>query len=150
MAALLSGSLVVYATSVIENPNSFYDYATFTRSEMETVWLARYGVIPSMMLLAVGVVAVSAGARGRAARVLDDRPMRGRMLRTLVLGGLVVLLLTQFVPQTTRRSAGPAWLPEVTAQGELCEKLPDSRIDALAETIGWKVRIDCGVLEAYG
>lgn len=56
----------------------------------------------------------------------------------------------QFVPQWTRRSSGPAWSPQVGARAEACEREPDATQHTFDETIGWKVTIDCAVLENVG
>jgi hypothetical protein len=50
--ALVSGSLLFYSLDIVENPNSYYDYATESHAQLLAVWLTRYGVVQSMMLLA--------------------------------------------------------------------------------------------------
>ena len=150
VSGLIVGSVVVYSASVMENPQRFYDYALYTHAQLETVWLARYGVVPSMMLSALFVVAFSTRGRTGAARLPNSSRVTRRIApRAAVLGAVMALLLIQFVPQATRRSDGPAWLPQVDASAKACATQPDSRRDQLRETIGWKVTIDCGVLEQY-
>ena len=147
--ALIVGSVIVYSVSVIENPNGFYDYADMSAAQLGSLWLARYGVVPSMMLcslvlLAVGVIVAR---RRSAVRLPATRHSSRGAIVTPVVVGLVVLLLVQFFPQSTRRSSGPEWQPQVAALSSRCESLPDGRSVHLRETIDWSVTVPCGLLE---
>lgn len=156
ISALAAAAMVVYAASVLDNPNAFYDYASFTRAELQSVWLARYGVVPSMMLIALVVVALSTGlstgVRPRPAKPLSSGPAVRFPpgWRVATLAAVALLLLVQFVPQSTRRSGGPAWQPQIDSVADTCQGSRDSLVEQLNETIGWKVSIRCGVLEQYG
>jgi hypothetical protein len=148
---LLAGSLAVYSASVVSNPNTFYDYARFDRDELAQVWLARYGVVPSMMLAAIVVLAtalaVARRSSGGARRTLGERR---RIAGTVALAVVAALLLAQFIPQFTRRSAGPEWSPQVTAAARSCERLPDDYVFHLRETITWHVWLSCRILDTPG
>jgi hypothetical protein len=154
--ALAAGSVLVYSASVIDNPNSFYDYASFSRAQLETLWLTRYGVVPSMMLIAVLVLGVATAWRPTSARrepreVRIHRPaVVRRVARVGAAGVIAVLLLAQFTPQGTRRSSGPAWQPQILSTAQSCETRPDSAAVNFKETIGWTVTLDCGAIEKYG
>lgn len=157
---LVAGSIAFYTIAVVTNPNSFYDYARFDRDELARVWLARYGVVPSMMLAAVVVLAISlAVARGvtEAARVSVGKRATSTARRWLgerrglaggiALGVVAALLLVQFIPQDTRRSSGPQWSAQVTAAARACERLPASYVFHLSETIDWHVWLTCRTLD---
>ena len=145
---LFVGAIVVYFFSVIENPHTFYDYAHLSPPALAQLWLVRYGVVPSMMLCALAVVAmaivVSRTQRDRSATSI-------RMLTAYAaLALLVVALLVQFVPQDTRRSSGPAWQPQIVTLRGVCSSLPASSTVQIDETIGWHVTVPCALLERPG
>ncbi|WP_426515179.1 hypothetical protein ACPPVQ_11210 [Diaminobutyricibacter sp. McL0618] len=150
-AGLVVGSIAFYTLDVVSNPNSFYDYARFDRDELAQVWLVRYGVVPSMMLAAVVVLAISVAVSRR--RAGDRDPLLGN--HSVLAGGaalavVAALLLVQFVPHDTRRSAGPQWSPQVTTAAQACERLPATYVFHLSETIGWHVWLTCRVLDPPG
>ncbi|MEO7015401.1 MAG: hypothetical protein ABI130_07755 [Leifsonia sp.] len=142
-ASLVIGSVALYALDVETNPNSFYDYATMSHAQLLTVWLTRYGVVPSMMLAATVPLAVSAVISRR--RDLGAVPEGGveRSLAFAACAVLAVLLLGQVGPQATRRSSGPEWSPQVSAAAVSCvDESPASAV-VLRETIGWHVTLSC-------
>jgi hypothetical protein len=164
-AGCAAGSLTVYGVSIALNPAPFYDYASMSPSQLATVWLARYGVVPSMMLLAIPLVAVSTvtGRAGVGSALPRRIPPRIRARRTprirtrpgprttvgatsarlAVVGVVLVLVLAQFVPQYTRRSAGPAWQPQLASAEKYCEGKPGRAFATLKETISWHVDVAC-------
>jgi hypothetical protein len=144
--ALIAGSVVIYSASVVENPNVFYDYARLSATQLHSVWLARYGVVPSMMLCALVPLAAGITIARRTSTVRSAAIRRGAIVAPAVLG-LVVLLLVQFIPQGTRRSYGPEWQPQVSAARGECANLPDAQTVRLRETINWSVTVPCGLLE---
>ncbi len=150
IVTLLAGSMILYTLAVEVSPGSFYDYARMSASQLASPWLARYGVVPSMMLLALIPIALS--TRSPAAP-LPGPPVRRRMPRTalppLILALTIVLLLTQFVPVSTRRSGGPLWLPQVGAQREKCEADSPNTLVPLDGAPGsaWIVYVPCRLME---
>ncbi|WP_223695053.1 hypothetical protein [Leifsonia poae] len=171
VVALVAGSLVCVFVDLTTNPNSFYDYASMTQDELRTVWLMRYGVVPSMMLAATVPIAASLAwerraqakrapaKRAQAKRAPVKRVPGSRAPRRLGSGAslpgalavsscllLAVLLLAQVGPQPTRRSGGPAWQPQVTAARSECIREPELDSVVLRETLGWHVVVDCSRL----
>ena len=147
--ALAAGSAVIYSVSVIENPSSFYNYAGMSAAALRSLWLARYGVIPSMMLcalllLAAGILIVRHPAVAGSKMKRHSYPS---LFVRLAVAGLVLLLLVQFVPQNTRRSSGPEWQPQIAALRTECERAADSHTVAIDETIHWHVDVHCGLIE---
>jgi hypothetical protein len=149
IAMLLVGSMALYAIAVEVSPGAFYDYARMSSSQLGNPWLARYGVVPSMMLLALVPVALSTRSRAAAQRRFppDRRSLRAAVpWVALALTG--VLMLAQFVPSGTRRSGGPLWEPQVTAQREKCEARSPSTREPLAgaPASAWIVYVPCRIL----
>ncbi|MDQ1583833.1 MAG: hypothetical protein QOF36_1887, partial [Microbacteriaceae bacterium] len=126
VVTLLLASVVLYATAVEISPGTFYDYARETAQQIADPWLARYGVVPSMMLLALIPIAVTTRRPGAAIAGLR-MPLQPTVAQTLrrvtrlavpwAASLLVVtLMLAQFAPASTRRSGGPLYEPQVAAQ----------------------------------
>ena len=138
---LFGAALVVYGGAVFDNPDRFYDYATMSAGELSSVWLARYGVVPSMMLCALIPLAATVILSRTQARIVPAK--LPRTVSYVVVSLLLLTLLLQFGPQFTRRSGGPAWSPQIAAAQLRCEHLPDSAIISVKETIGWRVNISC-------
>lgn len=147
-------AVVVYVVSVYENPHSYYDYANLSAAGLRTLWLARYGVGPSMMLGAVLALAAAVAAEHRRQRLRGNSAgsrslgacRRAPLAAWTAAGLLVLLLLVQFYPQGTRRSNGPAWQPQLAALRAKCERMPDEQTVNIRETIGWHVSVSCGRL----
>ncbi|GAB3390555.1 hypothetical protein GCM10027568_14780 [Humibacter soli] len=155
-AAVLSP--VIYALSVIIDPGTYYDYASMSSAQLAHVWLARYGVVPGMLLM--GIVIVSAAALGvERRRSADDRAsvvatarasasLPARAVAALAVLGVVASLVAFYVPSSTRRSDGPAWSPQVAAGTQTCELNPQLPAVDLHETLGWLVPVQCDRLAA--
>lgn len=147
---LLVGSMLLYAVAVEVSPGSFYDYARMSSSQLANPWLARYGVVPSLMLL--GLIPLAVSTRSRAAprpRLLDRRPGLRTALPSLILALTIVLTLAQFVPSSTRRSGGPLWQPQVSMQQEKCEGDSPNALVPLdgAPASAWIVQVPCRLLD---
>ena len=113
--------MVFFTVDITTNPDSFYDYASFTPSQLLGVWLTRYGVVPSMMLIALVPIAASIAVERRrpalatnpadlghpGARARSGHHAAARMTAVASCAVIAVLLLAQVGPQMTRRSGGP-------------------------------------------
>ena len=159
-------SVLVYAASVLVNPGTYYAYATLNRTQLLTVWLTRYGVVPGMLLLAMAVVSASiltesapesspesspepsprssAGSPG-APRVA--RQERRRLVGGVAVVGIVAILVAGYHPSWTRRSDGPTWSTQLPAATEACRSDPSLRLVELRETIDWMVPVQCSRLD---
>lgn len=140
VVAALSGSVLIYVASVVLNPNTFYDYAQLTPAQLSTVWLTRYGVVPSMLLALVPAVAATIAFRHRR-----GRPWLKWSVVALAAAS-AVLIAAQLGPQWTRRTDGPAWQPQLAAASAVCSRDDELRFVNLRETIGWKVTVPCADL----
>jgi hypothetical protein len=160
IGTLLLGSVVLYVTAIEISPGTFYDYASMTTQQLANPWLARYGVVPSMMLLALIPIAVTTRRPRRAVAALRApiQPAVARSLRRVTRLALpwaasvviVALMLAQFGPASTRRSGGPLFAPQVAAQMRACLTKPTSDVLPLAgaPASAWKVYVPCSLLES--
>jgi hypothetical protein len=160
IVTLLLGSAVLYVIAVEISPGTFYDYARMTTQQLAVPWLARYGVVPSMMLLALVPIAVTTRRPRSAAASLRTPvpPAASRALRRATRLALpwaasvliIALMLAQFGPASTRRSGGPLYQPQVAAQARACLTKPASDTVPLAgaPASDWKVYVPCSLLDS--
>lgn len=136
VGAALGLAVLSFVAGVHTNPEDYYNYAMQSPAQLRTVWLARYGVLPSMLI--VGALCAAAGARARR------RPGRAGLRRGVTTTTAVLVLasfVVYFVPDDTRRSEGPAWQPQMAQARETCERGHGTAV--LDQTLGWKVLIPC-------
>lgn len=97
----------VFTLSVELTPEGSYAYAHLSQAELSDPWLVRYGVVPSMLLLAL--VPLAAAAYGRR---------HGTVPRRIVIAAaavvLAVPLLAHAAPTPDQlRAHGPAFAPQI-------------------------------------
>lgn len=141
VALLLAGAVIVYCGSVYANPEDYYDYAGHTARQLRSIWLPRYGVLPSMLVAAAVVVAADGTVRARR-----DRSGAGRtsaLLARIAVAALASSLVLHVVPWDTRRSQGPAWSPQVEDARRLCAQAPPRDDVTLKQTLAWEVTVPC-------
>jgi hypothetical protein len=108
----------------------------------------RYGVVPSMLMLASLVL---------AAQVLKNRPVSARrrpLGRTLGLIGVAALLVTMivhFIPSETTRSHGPSWQSAISTAQTTCRSAPGAAVQPITtaphtRTALWRFDIACSRL----
>ncbi|WP_369964073.1 hypothetical protein [Leifsonia sp. EB34] len=144
VAAALAGSVLLYAVSVETNPNPLYDYAARTPGQLDSVWLTRYGVVPSMLLALVPAVGAAIVWRRRGLR--HGRAQWPAWSVLAAAGLCAALILAQAGPQPTRRSHGPAWQPQLASASAQCRRDDELTFVNVRETIGWKVTVPCRYL----
>jgi hypothetical protein len=158
-ATLVFGSVALYVVAVEISPGIFYDYAAMSKVQLAVPWLARYGVVPSMFLLALIPLAVVVSRRGnavdtrRASPVLLHAARTGSILERFTRDGfrfavlliLLAVMVASFTPASTRRSNGPQWQPQVARQEARCVGLSPSAQVSLtgAPSAGWKLSVTC-------
>ncbi|WP_353113752.1 hypothetical protein [Microbacterium sp.] len=143
VSAALLLAVLTYVAGVYTTPLDLYDYASHSPAQLRAVWLARYGVLPSMLV--ISALCVAAGDRTRT-RPEREGMRRSEAVRKGVAFGVVTLLLLSFAcffsPSDTRRSHGPAWQPQVVQAREECAE--GAAAVTLAQTLGWSVEVPCG------
>lgn len=144
--SLIAGSLILYPLAVEISPGTFYGYASMTHTQLSDPWLARYGVVPSMFLLALIPLAIVVFLQQRG-RPLPPRP--GSQARAAIPWiatiALILVLTTHLVPETTRRSNGPVWATQVMEKAATCSA--GSTVTLVgAPGPNWKVDLNCSDL----
>lgn len=131
---LLGYSAIVWGAGVIVTPAPWLDYARQSPAALSGVWLSRYGVVPAMLLLALLPLAATALRRRRL-------PWRTAAAWTLLVA-LAAAMALHAPADISRRSAGPAWQPQVHAARLACQQ-PGATAAVFTETLGWKVAVPC-------
>ncbi len=164
IVTLLLGGALLYPIAVEVSPGPFYDYASLPLIDRAAPWLARYGVVPSMFLLALVPVAVGASRRPKRrfaprepepdgaalSTSRSTRPRRRVVVSGIVLFALLGMMLVQFTPGSTRRDGGPLWQPQVAAARVACASEPPTHLVALAgaPASAWTVSLPCSRFDA--
>jgi hypothetical protein len=154
VGVLAASSLAVFVIAIHTSPGSYYDYAVASPSSLANPWITRYGVVPSMDLLATIVLAftVHPQLRPRPQPQRSVFPARWRMAPRAVIGGvLIVVVLIQFVPSSTRRGAGPEFAPQVAAATHYCRTRPAATPITFSSPPGrgsWKIHASCALFDS--
>lgn len=142
-------SAILWTLGFVANASIDFDWAHWAVGRIPSIGSSRYGVVPSMLVLAVVVIAVdrllssSSAVRGGAAVV---RIVAGCALIALI-GSAV--LSSQDAAGLTRRSQGPSWSQGVTTAAATCTTDAGSRRIATApDRPMWAVRVPCSLLRA--
>jgi hypothetical protein len=159
VSALVLLSIVAWGVGLGANPRPEYDFGALTGAELWVVPLVRYGIVPSMLLLAVFPILASIvvergrrmqGARMPRARMPGSRMPGSRRLAVPVASGILVvfcvLLVAHFTPVSTVRTYQPSWNAEVAAAEQRCDTLPRGAVVSVEETLGWHVHLPCGLI----
>jgi hypothetical protein len=145
---LLVSSLVLWCVAVELDPGARYDYVA--SANWQHIWLSRYGVVPSLMLLALVPLALT--VLRRRYEVGEAVGSRWRLIRGIPLAiglGTILVVLTSWMPTTTVRSVGPQWQSEVAAAQEACETAPPQTVMPLsgAPSPNWALELTCRQLQ---
>ena len=142
-------SMVVYSGSVWETPKLRYEYFTLSTSSLRALAPLRYGVLPSMLLLALIPLALIVFRES----VLEPRRRRALSARLIVATlalGFVASVTLHLAPQYSVRDSGPQWQPEAAAAARACTGLPGDHTIPLSETLNWVVHVPCARLDPGG
>jgi heme/copper-type cytochrome/quinol oxidase subunit 2 len=145
---LLVSSLVLWTLAVEMDPGARYNYAS--SANWQSIWLSRYGVVPSLMLLAFVPLALTVLRRRYETGVANGSRWRGNERVPWVIGlACILLMATSWMPTTTVRSVGPEWQPEVAAAQEACETAPPQTVMQLsgAPSPNWALELTCRQLQ---
>jgi hypothetical protein len=132
--ALVAGSAVCFGVSFSLNVASLWDYSAYSSTDWLTFFFFRYSVLPSILLSGVGFIAVS---------ILHTRGMR--ILPWLVLAAALAVSVTQFVPETTVKSAWTPWFVELEAGRQACAQADPPLTYAIPVAPGrqWAAILSC-------
>lgn len=128
-------SMVLYTAAVEATPAAFSDYSAYSPKQWEAPWIDRYGVVPSLLLLAVIPLALS---------------LTRRVTRMIGAVALIAVLLAQFTPTQTRRDGGPLLSTQVASASQLCTSEPPATLTKLRGAPGgtWLVWVSCARIRA--
>ncbi|MCC2316927.1 hypothetical protein [Cellulomonas chengniuliangii] len=140
VATFSVASVVLWSAALVLNRPEM-DWSRPDPASTRELIVARYAVVPSMMLLAILILAVAVLPRRRAAYAGAS----------VVLAPILVAAVTAFAPAQTARSSGPAWTPEVDTAREVCGGAPaPDAVELPVAPPGWTSRVPCDVLEDDG
>ncbi|GAA2227076.1 hypothetical protein N1031_03305 [Herbiconiux moechotypicola] len=135
--ALLAGATVTWVASAVANAGPRLLYSEQTQEQLASVFILRYGLVPSMFLLALVVLA--------ADKLLAFRSIAVRVLGAVVLVACVAVQLLNFTAPVTRRDDGPAWGTGYAAALESCRAgASEATIPTAPE--GWDAVLPCDLI----
>ncbi|RXZ50040.1 hypothetical protein [Agromyces binzhouensis] len=134
-AALAAGSIVAWSAAYVLNSNPDFFYSETPVALAIHLHLTRYGVVPSLYLLALVVLATSVAVRA------------GEWSRTAVgvlVGVMVLTVVAAIIPQPSARAGGPDWASQIPPARNSCavDDAPDRTAIAIAPD-GWLVEMPC-------
>ncbi|GAA1061036.1 hypothetical protein [Agromyces bracchium] len=134
-AALAAGSVVAWSAAYVLNSNPDYFFSLVPVDVAVNIHLTRYGVVPSLFLLAVVVLATSVSWRAGVLR---------RTAVAVLVAVLIATVVGALVPQPSARGAGPDWASAIPAARAACaaDSAPDRTAVAIAPD-GWAVEVPC-------
>ncbi len=148
-AAAMLLSFVVYAGSIWETPELRYEYFELSTSSLATLAPLRYGVLPSMLLLALIPLALVV-FRDSVLSAGNRRTLSARVLVGALAVGFVASVAVHLPLQYSLRDDGPQWRPEVVAAARACTGQPGDHTVSLAESLHWVVHVPCARLDPDG
>ncbi len=142
IAALAAGSFGVWWAALLANAGVGRHWATPTPA-LTAEGPLRYAAAAGLLLLGSAVVAgsalvVSAGGRGRSRRTVSG------LLGWALVSAVVVTVVGNAPPSTTRRDGGPVWAAQVPAARAACAGDRD-RVVAI-RTVPWQADVPCARL----
>jgi hypothetical protein len=140
LGALVVGSVVPLVAGLVLNPSTQLLYDSFSVHELAGRRPLRYGVVPTMFVLALVLVWADALVR-----------RRGRTRAKVVTAGVavacvVIVQVAGFDIDRTRRSDGPSWSRGVAAAQAACRAGEAPPPVPAAPVEGWAVPLGCDVL----
>jgi hypothetical protein len=134
--SLFGYSIAYWCAALILNPQPNFDYRFYGPEDMRSLFLMRYGFIPSLFLLAIAILAI--GRLWREGRV-------GAVLARLGAAGLLVGLGLNFQPEFSWRSAGPTWSHSLAVAQRSCYGGPNDVVLPITPE-GWTVTLSCDLV----
>lgn len=148
-SGLLLSSMVVWVASAVINPAPYLHYSTFdSAAEWGRFYLSRYSVIPSMFLLALVPLLISASAGLGPAAGRMTRFVRSPGLRGGLVGAFLILQTVHFFPIYDLSSGGPEWAAQIREAQSACQSQPALESVQIAQAPGtWSTTIRCADLQ---
>jgi hypothetical protein len=134
--ALAVGSAVAWSAAYVLNSNPDYFTSLIPVELAVHLHLTRYGVVPSMYLLAVVLLATSVAWRVGVLR---------RTAVVVLVGVLAVTVVGAALPHQSARAAGPDWAAGIEQARLECaaDDAPDRTVTVATAPEGWAVEVPC-------
>lgn len=135
-AALAVGSVVAWSAAYVLNSNPDFFYSLVPVELAVHLHLTRYGVVPSLYLLAIVLLATSVARRAAVLR---------RTSVVVLIGVLAVSVIGAALPQPSARSEGPEWAASIPQARLECaaDDAPDRTVAVAIAPEGWVVEVPC-------
>ena len=135
-AALAAGSVVAWSAAYVLNSNPDFFYSLVPVELAVHLHLTRYGVVPSLYLLAIVLLATSVARRAAVLR---------RTSVVVLIGVLAVSIVGAALPQPSARSEGPEWAASIPQARLECaaDDAPDRTVAVAIAPEGWAVEVPC-------
>lgn len=138
--AFVAAAVIIFAAGTIVNWSSTFDYPGYSTAQLSTVSTIRYGGVPSMLMLAVLIVA--------AERLVLAHPLALRFVGGAI--GVAVaasLILNVHATGHTLRAHGPRWSTQVSDAAKSCAPNTFVPLEA-APNASWQLLVSCEDLVA--
>ena len=135
VAAILLGALVPFGGALFLNRQPYLDFDAFALADLALRTPLRYGVVPSMFLLAAVLLCLDL-VHVRASRWAPAVVWTG-------MAGVLALLLWHVGPQTSWRSDGPRWSASVEAAQQACREGNAPPPVRVAPSGSWGISLTC-------
>jgi len=133
-------SVVLWSAALLINRPQV-DWSRPDVASTRDLTVLRYGVVPSMLLLASLLLAIA---------VLPRRPS-AYLAAAVVMAPLLFTVMANLTPDLTSRSNGPEWAPEVRDGRDQCREDPGAPAVLLPiAPNGWTSRVPCDLLDDGG
>jgi len=133
--ASLYGIVVIWTVDLVLNPTVVLDFVGEGMGVTGAMGYARYALVPSMLLLSLGVLA--------ADRLWALRRWWSIGLAALALVGLAVVVARQFEPYTWTRAAGPDWAASWAVAEATCALDTAATVKVASAPVNWGLVITC-------
>lgn len=139
VGVLAAFSVGLWTIGVEANRDPQFAYASYSPEQFAGLAPARYGVVPSLLLLAIVAVAIGSLLRGRLA---------SRIVAVVGIVALVVLSVVSFSLPYTHRAAGPEWSASLVSARDYCARDADGSFDLAnaPANLGWYTLVPCSII----
>ncbi len=132
-------SVGLWIIGVEANRVAQFAFTSYSAEQFAGLAPARYGVVPSLMLLTIVAAAIGRLLRGGLA---------SRIVAIVGVVALVVLSVVNFSLPYTHRAAGPEWSASLVSARDYCARDADGSFDLAnaPANLGWYTLVPCSII----